>query len=270
MMVIDDDDGDDDINAAAAADDDDDDDDDYGDVNIPVNAQDLKHFFPDSDDSGPKVVIREALTTFSTLPPTTVTTAAPAAQAGGDSGSQSVNEDSGPKVIIRDAVTTFSTLPPTAVTTTTTKPSAQNGAVTTPTTKPAAQNGADSGAPSADDGSSAKPYFTCRPEFAARDGHTMCMVDSDRVVTSGVSDADKKIIVDFHNKVRREVQPAATDLTALVWDDKVAEIAQKLTMQCRMFHDKDRSVPCKYFLRYCLCYIIRLLMAYSGACLSTV
>ena len=42
------------------------------------------------------------------------------------------------------------------------------------------------------------------------------MKDSDNVIDFGVSDADKKVILDFHNKVRREVMPIASDLTAIV------------------------------------------------------
>ena len=57
---------------------------------------------------------------------------------------------------------------------------------------------------------------TCRPEFAEEKDHTMCKVDSDDVLEHGVSKKEKKIILKYHNKVRRGVQPPATDLAALV------------------------------------------------------
>ncbi|GFO33509.1 cysteine-rich venom protein [Plakobranchus ocellatus] len=84
---------------------------------------------------------------------------------------------------------------------------------------------------------------TCTPEFAAEVDHTMCLVDDDRVISYGVTEEEKKIIVDYHNEVRRNVQPPATDLTKLIWDDNLAAVAQKLTMQCKIEHDKNRNIP---------------------------
>ncbi|KAK3773653.1 hypothetical protein RRG08_001383 [Elysia crispata] len=90
----------------------------------------------------------------------------------------------------------------------------------------------------------ANSVLTCRPEFAnLTPKHTMCLEDSDKVMQSGVSRTDKKLILDFHNKVRREAMPKATDLAALIWDDRLAEVAQKLTRQCRMYHDANRGIP---------------------------
>ncbi|RUS87849.1 hypothetical protein EGW08_004382 [Elysia chlorotica] len=84
---------------------------------------------------------------------------------------------------------------------------------------------------------------TCRPEFAAEKDHTMCLPDSPKLISYGVSDAEKQIIVDYHNKVRREVSTNGTDITAVVWDDNVAEVAEKLSRQCRVYHDENRNVP---------------------------
>ncbi|GFS25783.1 cysteine-rich venom protein [Elysia marginata] len=100
-----------------------------------------------------------------------------------------------------------------------------------------------SNAQSGEGDSSQNVPSTCRPEFAELDSHTMCMNDSDRVESFGVSDADKKVIVDFHNKVRGQVEPKATNLAAVIYDENLAEVAQKLAMQCRLFHDKNRKLP---------------------------
>ena len=57
---------------------------------------------------------------------------------------------------------------------------------------------------------------TCTPEFARERDHTMCLRDDERVLNTGVTERQKKVIIDYHNKVRRNVQPPATDLTPLV------------------------------------------------------
>ncbi|KAK3702613.1 hypothetical protein RRG08_042603 [Elysia crispata] len=84
---------------------------------------------------------------------------------------------------------------------------------------------------------------TCTAEFAREPDHTMCLMDDNRVLNTGVSERQKKVIIDYHNKVRRTVQPSATDLTPLVWDDNLARVAQKLTKQCKIEHDKNRKIP---------------------------
>ncbi|RUS86062.1 hypothetical protein EGW08_006155 [Elysia chlorotica] len=87
---------------------------------------------------------------------------------------------------------------------------------------------------------------SCTAEFANRTPkHTMCLQDSDQVLESGVSKKDKKIILDYHNKVRREVKPIATDLALLTWDNQIARVAQKLAKQCAMYHDDGdaRIIP---------------------------
>ncbi|KAK3702611.1 hypothetical protein RRG08_042601 [Elysia crispata] len=106
-----------------------------------------------------------------------------------------------------------------------------------------AANDGTSTAASTTDPTTTKRPDTCRPEFAEEKDHTMCMTDSHKLISYGVSDAEKKIIVDYHNKVRREASPNGTDLTAVIWDDNVAEVAEKLSRQCRVFHDKNRGVP---------------------------
>ncbi|GFS25803.1 cysteine-rich venom protein [Elysia marginata] len=84
---------------------------------------------------------------------------------------------------------------------------------------------------------------SCTPEFSQEPDHTMCLMDDDRVLNSGVTERQKKVIVDYHNKVRRTARPTATDLTPLVWDDNLAKVAQKWAMQCKLEHDKNRKIP---------------------------
>jgi len=74
--------------------------------------------------------------------------------------------------------------------------------------------------------------------------HTMCVyTDSPNVVSTGVSDEDKDFIVEFHNDRRAIVQPSGTDLFKMVWDDKLAVVAEKLAKQCVMKHDTNRGEP---------------------------
>ncbi|RUS85804.1 hypothetical protein EGW08_006433 [Elysia chlorotica] len=85
---------------------------------------------------------------------------------------------------------------------------------------------------------------TCRPEFFNQTPkHTMCLEDSEHLLDFGVSEEDKQLILDYHNKARREVLPIATDLVQLAWDDNLAEVAQKLAKQCHMYHDSNRKIP---------------------------
>ncbi|XP_041348039.1 cysteine-rich venom protein Mr30-like [Gigantopelta aegis] len=75
--------------------------------------------------------------------------------------------------------------------------------------------------------------------------HTMCLVD---VGTAGptLSNADKNAIVDLHNEFRMNVQPPATNMLKVIWDDDIAVVAAKWARQCiDDMHDDDdaRSVP---------------------------
>jgi len=92
-------------------------------------------------------------------------------------------------------------------------------------------------------GHAGKPA-TCTPEYEAMSPQsTMCWKDSDLIESTGVSKADIKVILDTHNNFRASVSPPATNMVKLVWDKKVAKVAQKLSQQCKMFHDENRRVP---------------------------
>ncbi|XP_070206497.1 cysteine-rich venom protein Mr30-like [Littorina saxatilis] len=88
-----------------------------------------------------------------------------------------------------------------------------------------------------------KAVDTCTAGFKAIQGHTMCMPDDPRVTRTGVTAEDKVKILQLHNEARAGVQPAATDLTTLIWNDELAAVAQKWSQHCIMGHDKERSVP---------------------------
>lgn len=87
------------------------------------------------------------------------------------------------------------------------------------------------------------PQFTCSKEYAALPGHTMCMNDNPNVAESGISELDKVLVLRHHNRLRGQVQPPATDLVKLKWDDRLAVVAQKWANQCEAGHDKERNIP---------------------------
>ena len=54
-----------------------------------------------------------------------------------------------------------------------------------------------------------------------------------------------------HNELRQKVaaglethgnQPGASNMMKLVWNDELAEIAQRLVDQCKFAHDKNRNM----------------------------
>ncbi|EFX62063.1 hypothetical protein DAPPUDRAFT_310405 [Daphnia pulex] len=76
---------------------------------------------------------------------------------------------------------------------------------------------------------------------------TACM----KIVPMSVTATDKTLILDLHNKMRRQVakglekrgpQPAAANMREMSWDDELALMAQTHAQQCVFTHDVDRSV----------------------------
>ena len=57
---------------------------------------------------------------------------------------------------------------------------------------------------------------TCTSEYSALSGHTMCKHDNPNVISSGISELDKILVLRHHNRLRGQVQPPATDLVKLV------------------------------------------------------
>jgi len=89
--------------------------------------------------------------------------------------------------------------------------------------------------------------------------HTLCLYNGDlssrceRTKQEGlqhtVTDAEKQIILDKHNALRRKVaegresissMPNAANMMELEWDDELAKIAQGWANQCNYSHDKCR------------------------------
>ncbi|KAK3594995.1 hypothetical protein CHS0354_019925, partial [Potamilus streckersoni] len=83
----------------------------------------------------------------------------------------------------------------------------------------------------------------CSEEYQDLRGHTLCMNDDPRVVITGISAAKKMAILNLHNELRANVQPPATDLVALKWNERLAFIAAKWAKQCTLGHDTERRVP---------------------------
>jgi len=87
-------------------------------------------------------------------------------------------------------------------------------------------------------------------------GHTMTKysgpADScvEKSINSGFDQAAKDVIVKVHNELRNKValgketngaQPQAANMRKMVWDDELAEIAQRWTDQCKFGHDDNRN-----------------------------
>ncbi|KAL8593887.1 hypothetical protein ACOMHN_023803 [Nucella lapillus] len=71
-------------------------------------------------------------------------------------------------------------------------------------------------------GDGAKSQDTCTAEYKAIPGHTMCLRDDARVTRIGVTSEERQQIIRLHNEARASVQPPATDLTTMIWNDELA------------------------------------------------
>ena len=67
----------------------------------------------------------------------------------------------------------------------------------------------------------------------------------------GFTEAGKDLIIKTHNDLRQKVaagletngdQPGASNMRKVVWNDEIAEIAQRLVDQCKFAHDKKRNM----------------------------
>ncbi|KAK7094938.1 cysteine-rich venom protein Mr30-like [Littorina saxatilis] len=75
--------------------------------------------------------------------------------------------------------------------------------------------------------------------------HTMCLTDAPGATRVLLESKERQWIVDTHNEIRANVTPKAAAMPALVWDRRLAEVASKLTMQCKFGHDAwgARQIP---------------------------
>ncbi|KAK3087233.1 hypothetical protein FSP39_003405, partial [Pinctada imbricata] len=83
----------------------------------------------------------------------------------------------------------------------------------------------------------------CTEEYRKIPGHTLCMRDKPSVYKSGMTRAEQEAVLRHHNELRGTVEPPATDLVKLKWDDRLAAVAQKWANQCQAGHDKVRDIP---------------------------
>ncbi|XP_003708569.1 venom allergen 3 [Megachile rotundata] len=91
--------------------------------------------------------------------------------------------------------------------------------------------------------------------------HTLCLYPNNkpaaacgRVISVGFTDSEKQEIVHAHNYYRARVmkgeekrgnpgpQPPASNMQKMVWDNEIANIAQRWANQCKFGHDSCRNV----------------------------
>ncbi|XP_046371671.2 cysteine-rich venom protein ophanin-like isoform X1 [Haliotis rufescens] len=94
-------------------------------------------------------------------------------------------------------------------------------------------------------GHRAKRSATCKDKYRQVTGHSACIASSSQVSESGISDADKTLIVTQHNSHRNSVTPQATNMLKMSWDDEIASIAQHWAEACLLKHDSNdqRAIP---------------------------
>ncbi|XP_048767633.2 cysteine-rich venom protein Mr30-like [Ostrea edulis] len=87
----------------------------------------------------------------------------------------------------------------------------------------------------------------CEPRFTVIKNHSACLNKSTEVGSSGVTNVEKKEIVDTHNLLRSQVKPPAKNMMKMSWDDDVALVAQKWAENCELKHDGNyqRRIPGK-------------------------
>ncbi|XP_041350891.1 cysteine-rich venom protein-like [Gigantopelta aegis] len=81
---------------------------------------------------------------------------------------------------------------------------------------------------------SMRPMRTCAYEHFSS-AHSMCQTVTGTEIP--LSQADEDNIVSNHNRIRNEVQPPASNMQLMVWDDELALIALTYAKQCRFSHD---------------------------------
>lgn len=89
----------------------------------------------------------------------------------------------------------------------------------------------------------------CAEKFRNQDPiHSACLPPPQGLFIpseEGVTEADEEEILRAHNEYRRNVQPPATNMLKMYWDDELAMVAQKWASNCKWGHDKgkQRSIP---------------------------
>ncbi|XP_064601885.1 cysteine-rich venom protein pseudechetoxin-like isoform X3 [Liolophura sinensis] len=89
---------------------------------------------------------------------------------------------------------------------------------------------------------------TCKAKLKRIESHSACLPKSSNVQQSGLSEADKQLIVNLHNDYRSKVSPKAANMLKMSWDDEIAKIAEGWAENCLYDHDKGskRTIPGRF------------------------
>ena len=63
-----------------------------------------------------------------------------------------------------------------------------------------------------------------------------------------LTESDKKLFLDEHNKYRRMVQPTATNMQEMIWDPELAKFAEEHSRKCQFLHSSGKSTSKFSFL----------------------
>ncbi|CAI9730330.1 uncharacterized protein LOC115217114 isoform X4 [Octopus vulgaris] len=88
----------------------------------------------------------------------------------------------------------------------------------------------------------------CPNKYSRIANHSACVLKSPLVYKSGMTDKDRNLIVDLHNKHRKDVDPPACDMMKMYWDNDLEYVAQKWAENCKFDHDDGyrRIIPGKF------------------------
>ncbi|XP_046552744.1 uncharacterized protein LOC124262302 [Haliotis rubra] len=100
----------------------------------------------------------------------------------------------------------------------------------------------------ASDPDSTPALTACTERLQHVPNHTACLKPSPLVKQSGVGEDEKKVIIDEHNRYRSKVQPPATNMLKVYWNEELALIAQAWASNCKVEHDamNHRNIPGVY------------------------
>ncbi|RUS90568.1 hypothetical protein EGW08_001656 [Elysia chlorotica] len=91
----------------------------------------------------------------------------------------------------------------------------------------------------------------CAGKYQRIPDHTACLSRGSTAVPGVLTQAEKDAIVAHHNRLRGVVDPVATNMLKMLWDDEVAMLAQKWAEACDtssggLHHDIARNIPGRY------------------------
>jgi len=74
--------------------------------------------------------------------------------------------------------------------------------------------------------------YKCADQYRLISNHTMCMADSEMLISGSVSLGERDFILATHNTLRTKVEPQASNMQKMYWDEKLQELAQKRAQLC--------------------------------------